>query len=259
MSTPAKVAIVTGGGTGIGAATARGLALDGFHVAICGRRAEPLEAVREQIAMTGGLCLAHPCDIREPDQAQRFIDRVLDEHQRVDVLVNNAGGQFAAAAEDISLNGFRAVHRLAVDATWSLTHDVANRAFIPQSTGNLVFIGFSPNNGMPHVMHAASARSAIETMARTLAMEWAKYGIRSNCVNVGTIATEGLDNYDPDEVGQWAATIPMKRFGTADEVANTIRFVASEAASYITGSTLTVDGGAGAWGVGGLPPDLVTS
>lgn len=254
---PSKVAVVTGGGTGIGRATAIRLAADGYAVAICGRRPEPLAEVSGQIGANGGRYLHLSCDIREPDEVTGFIDRVMSEFERIDVLVNNAGGQFAARAEEISLNGFRAVHRLAVEATWSMTREVANRAFIPQRSGNVVFIGFSPSRGMPEVMHASSARAAVQTMATSLALEWSKYGIRSNCVNVGTVATEGLAQYDPDVVAEWADTIPMKRFGTAEEVANVIAFVASDEASYVTGSVLTVDGGAEAWGVGGNPPDLI--
>jgi citronellol/citronellal dehydrogenase len=258
MRTPAaRVAVVTGGGTGIGRATALQLARDGYHVAICGRRPTPLEAVREEIAIAGGVCLAQPCDIREPDQVSSFIDRVLAEAERVDVLVNNAGGQYPSPAEAITLNGFRAVHRLTLEATWSVTREVATRAFIPQLSGNVVFIGFSPRGGMPEMMHAAAARSALESMASSLAIEWAKYDIRSNCVNVGTIATEGLEQYDQSDVKQWIETIPMRRLGSPDEVANVIAFVVSSAASYITGSTITVDGGAGAWGIGGNPPDHV--
>lgn len=251
-----KVAIVTGGGTGIGRATAVALAADGFRVAICGRRPEPLEGTREQIAMAGGVCLSETCDVREPEHVERFVSRVLEEGGRIDGLVNNAGGQFVANAEDISLKGFRAVHRLAVDAAWSMTREVATRAFIPQRSGSVVFLGFSPRRGMPQAAHAASARAAVENLASGLALEWSRYGIRSNCVNIGTVATEGLQQYDQDEVAQWAETIPMKRFGTPEEVANVIRFLLSDAASYVTGSTVTVDGGADAWGVGGNPPSL---
>lgn len=252
-----KVAIVTGGGTGIGRATALHLASDGYKIAICGRRPEPLEVVREEIVMAGGVCLAETCDVREPDQVSRFVDRVMDEGGRVDALVNNAGGQFTAPAEDISLNGFRAVHRLAVEATWSITREVATRAFIPQRSGSVVFVGFSPRRGMPHAAHAASARAAVENLATGLALEWSQYGIRTNCVSVGTVRSEGLAQYG-DVVGEWIETIPMKRLGEPGEVASVIAFLVSDAASYVTGSVICVDGGADAWGIGGMPPPLQT-
>jgi citronellol/citronellal dehydrogenase len=231
------------------------LARDGFRVAICGRRAEPLEAVREQIVMAGGVCLAATCDVREPEQVIALVDRVLGEGGRIDVLVNNAGGQFSANAEDISVGGFRAVHRLAVEGAWSVTREVATRAFIPQRSGNVVFVGFSPRRGMPQAAHAASARAAVENLASGLALEWSRYGIRSNCVSLGTIATEGLEQYG-DVVGEWVDTIPLRRFGRPEEAASAIAFLVSDAASYITGTVLTVDGGADAWGVGGFPPPL---
>ena len=178
----------------------------------------------------------------------------MDEAERIDVLVNNAGGQFVAPAEDISLKGFRAVQRLTIDAAWSMTQSVANRAFIPQRSGNVVFIGFSPRRGIPTFAHASSARAALENLASGLALEWSQYGIRANCVSVGTIASEGLEQYGDEAVTEWARTIPMGRLGTPDEVAAVIGFLASDAASYVTGSVVTVDGGADAWGVGGYPP-----
>jgi citronellol/citronellal dehydrogenase len=250
------VAVVTGGGTGIGRATALLLAERGLSVAICGRRAEPLSRVRTEVEAAGGRCLAAPCDVRELEQVEQFVTDTLAAFGRIDVVVNNAGGQFVAPAEEISPKGFRAVHRLAVDGAWNMTHTVATRAMIPQRSGVVLFVGVSPRRGMPTFAHAASARAALENLASGLALEWSRFGIRTVCVSVGTVSSEGLEQYDPDDVADWVRTIPMKRLGTPREVAEVTAFLASDAAAYVTGTVVTVDGGADAWGVGGYPPEL---
>ena len=250
-----KVALVTGGGTGIGAATALELGRTGASVAICGRRPEPLEAVREMIEAAGGSCLAAPADVRESDQVEAVVAATLERFGAIDLLVNNAGGQFVAPAEQISPNGWRAVHRLAVDAAWVVTRLVAERSMIPRREGVVVFVGFSPRRGIPGFAHAASARAALENLASGLSLEWSRYGIRSVCVSPGTIATEGLEQYGAD-VEQWAQGIPMRRLGTPEEVASVIAFLCSPGGAYITGTTVVVDGGADAWGQAEPPPPL---
>jgi citronellol/citronellal dehydrogenase len=254
------VAIVTGGGTGIGRATARELARTGARVAICGRRPEPLDAVRAEIESAGRDVLAVPCDIREDDQLAAFLDAVGERFGAVDVLVNNAGGQFAAPLESISLKGMRAVHRLNVDATWDLTQRVANRWMIPKRHGFIAFLGFSPRRGVPQMIHSSAARSALETFAAGIALEWSRYGIRAVCVSCGLIQTEGILQYGgPELVDEFAEQVPLKRAGLAEEVGSTIAFLASPGAGYITGTTVVVDGGADAWGMGTAPPDLERS
>jgi citronellol/citronellal dehydrogenase len=252
-----KVAIVTGGGTGIGRATALELARTGARVAICGRRPEPIEGVRLELEADGHDVLAAPCDVREPDQVDRFLDGVDERFGRVDVLVNNAGGQFAAAAEDISVKGLRAVHRLNVDAVWHLTHEVATRWMIPQRSGVVFLLGFSPRRGIPMMAHSSMARSALETMAASLSNEWSRFGIRAICIAPGLIETEGLQQYGgAGVVAEYAAQVPMRRAGTPEEVAATIAFLASAGGGYVTGSTVLVDGGADAWGHGVAPPEI---
>jgi citronellol/citronellal dehydrogenase len=253
----AAVAIVTGGGTGIGRAVARELTRTGARVAICGRRPEPLEDTRAELEAAGRDVLARPCDVREPDQVQAFLDAVGERYGGVDILVNNAGGQFAAPAETISLKGLRAVHRLNVDAPWNLTHEVANRWMIPRRRGVVIFVGFSPRRGIPTVVHSSSARAALENLASGLSNEWSKYGIRVICVACGLIRTEGLAQYGDEAVIEaFARTVPARRAGSPQEVAATIAFLTSAGGGYITGSTVTVDGGADAWGLGMEPPEL---
>jgi citronellol/citronellal dehydrogenase len=248
------VALVTGGGTGIGRATARELARAGAQVAICGRRPEPLEAVRAELEAAGAECLTVPTDVREPEQVATLVDAVLDRFGRVDVLVNNAGGQFLAPAEEISLKGWRAVHRLAVDAAWELTRMVATRSMIPNRNGVVVFVGFSPRRGIPQLAHASTARAALENLAASLSNEWSRYGIRTVCVALGTILTEGLAGYGEEQIAAWERTVPLGRLGTPEEAAAVIAFLASPSAAYVTGTTVVVDGGADAWGLGEPPP-----
>jgi citronellol/citronellal dehydrogenase len=235
-----RVGLVTGGGTGIGRAVARELVRTGAQVAICGRREEPLAAVQEEL---GEACLAVQADVREPAEVEVLVGRTLERFGRIDVLVNNAGGQFLAPAEEISLKGWRAVHRLNVDAVWELTRTVAIRSMIPNRTGVVVFIGFSPRRGMAEMAHAAAARAALENLTGSLALEWSEHGIRTVCVALGNIATEGLDGYGPERVAEWEREVPLGRLGTPEETAALIAFLVSSGGAYVTGTTVVMDGG----------------
>jgi NAD(P)-dependent dehydrogenase (short-subunit alcohol dehydrogenase family) len=247
------VALVTGGGTGIGRATALELARTGAGVAICGRRSELLDETRAAIETAGGQCLALPTDVREPEQVDALVEAVLERFGRIDILVNNAGGQFIAAAEEISPNGWRAVHRLNVDAVWYLTRLVATRSMIPNGAGLVVFIGLSPRRALPGMAHASAARAAVENLGRTLAVEWGRYRIRTVTVTPGVIRTEGLDRYGEDAVEEWEREVPLGRLGSPEEIASVIAFLTSPGGAYVSGTTLLVDGGIDAMGLGRLP------
>jgi citronellol/citronellal dehydrogenase len=249
-----KVALITGGGTGIGLGAALAFASSGARVAICGRRPEPLEQARGRIEAAGADCLAAPCDIREPDQAEAMLDAVLDRFDAVDVLFNNAAGQFQAPAEEISPKGWRAVHRLTVDAAWNLTHQVATRSMIPRKSGLVVFNGFSPRRGIPGFAHATAARAALENLAAGIAVEWSRFGIRSVCVSIGSIETEGLASYGPDSLEESRRQVPLGRLGTPEEVGELVAFLATPGGAYVNGTTVVVDGGVDAWGLGERPP-----
>jgi citronellol/citronellal dehydrogenase len=196
--------------------------------------------------------------VREPDQVAAMLDGVMERFGRVDVLVNSAGGQFVATPENISPKGWRAVHRLNVDAVWDVTRSVAERSMIPNGGGLVVFIGFSPRRGMPFMIHSAAARAALENLAGGLAIEWSRYGIRAVCVACGAIDTEGFRSYGPEWIEEAQRTVPLGRLGMPEEVASVIAFLASPGGRYITGTTVVVDGGVDAWGLGMSPPPPTT-
>ncbi|MFM8944110.1 MAG: SDR family NAD(P)-dependent oxidoreductase, partial [Actinomycetota bacterium] len=160
-----RVVLVTGGGTGIGRATALAFAGSGAKVAICGRRPAPLEAARAALEALGAEVLVHPADVREPEQVVGLVDAVLGRFGAIDVLVNNAGGQFVSPLEAISLKGWRAVHRLNVDAVWDLTREVAERSMIPRRGGLVGTLGHSPRRGSPRRAHSAAAPAARQNLA----------------------------------------------------------------------------------------------
>lgn len=174
---------------------------------------------------------------------------MIDELGDVDVLVNNAGGQFMAPAEEITVNGWRAVHRLSVEAAWSVSREVATRCMIPRRGGLVVFLAFSPRRGIPRMVHATAARAALENLAAGLAIDWSRHGIRAVTVAPGTVLTEGLEQqYPPEAVEGWTRSVPLGRLGTPDEVGDLIAFLTT--APYITGTTIVIDGGVDAWGNG---------
>jgi citronellol/citronellal dehydrogenase len=252
-----RVALVSGGGTGLGRATALELAGSGAQVVLAGRREEPLHRVRDEVEALGAEALAVPADLREDGAAPRVVGAALERFGQVDVLVNNAGGQFSAPAEDISDNGWRAVERVTVDAVWALTREVATRSMIPRGGGLVVFVGFSPLRGIPGFAHASAGRAAVANLASGLALEWSRHGVRSVCVAPGTILTEGLEGYGPEAIEGWRRSVPLGRLGRPEEVGALIAFLASAGGAYVTGTTIVVDGGADAWGLAEPPPPPV--
>ncbi|MHB8873612.1 MAG: SDR family oxidoreductase [Myxococcaceae bacterium] len=243
-----EVALITGGGTGIGLAAARELGMLGAKVALCGRRAEPLaEAARELEALK--IEVHHgTCDIRDPESVGLFVDAVKARFGRIDVLVNNAGGQFPSTAESLSPRAFEAVVRNNLLGTWTVTHAVANRAFIPQRRGRIVNILAQIARGFPGMAHTGAARAGVENLTKTLAIEWVVHGIRVNAIAPGVIKTTGTAQYPPEILEVARKATPVKRMGTPEEVAHLILYLASKQADFITGQTLYIDGGQSLWG-----------
>lgn len=235
---------MTGGGSGIGRASALLLARLGARVAITGRRENELAQTAELSAQAGHQyeIVSVACDVREPENVDALLTEVLAAQGFIDVLVNNAGGQFMAPAESISYNGFRAVTRLNLDATWYLTTQVASRSMIEQGYGKVVSITMTPRRGLPGMSHSSAARAGVESLTRTLSVEWGKYGIRTTAIAPGIVHTAAWENYglDPDFMG---SKMPTGRLQSADEVASLVGFLVSPAGDYISGTTIVADGG----------------
>jgi NAD(P)-dependent dehydrogenase (short-subunit alcohol dehydrogenase family) len=247
-----QVALITGGGTGIGLATARELSFLGASVAILGRKAEKIEAGLAALRADGVAeerLLGGSCDIREPEQVAGFVGRVLDRFSKIDVLVNNAGGQFPSPAETMSPKGWEAVIRNNLNGTFYMTREVATRAMIPKKRGRIVNVTAMVARGFPGMSHTGAARAGVENMTRTLAIEWAQHNVRVNAVAPGNnIRSSGTAQYGDAALELARKATPLKRLGVPEEVARVIVFLASDQNDFITGSVFGVDGGMPLWG-----------
>lgn len=249
------VVVVSGAGTGLGRAAALEMVRLGATVVGCGRRPEPLEETAGLAEGLPGRFEHSTLDIRDEEEVDRFFDELLDRHSRLDTLLNNAGGQFLSPAEAVSPKGFRTVIELNVTGTWLMTHAAATKAFIPQGSGTVLSVTLSPHNGMPGMVHSGAARAAVENMMRTLATEWARFGIRTCAIAPGQFATDTFVTKYPKEVVESVhRTIPMGRLGREEEFAWLVAYLASPAGAFHSGSVITVDGGRDNW-FGRFPPE----
>lgn len=242
------VIVITGGGSGIGLATAREALRLGARVAICGRTQAKLDTAAEALGGVGSMVIARTCDIREPTQVEAFITAVMSEFGRIDVVVNNAGGQFPSPAQHISPNGFLAVVKNNLVGTFHVCREVANQAMIPARHGRIINVIANIYRGFPGMAHTGAARAGVENLTMSLAVEWAQFGILVNAVAPGIILSSGTAQYPPALLERGIRETPLKRGGTCEEVAAAILFLASPAAQFITGTTLRIDGGQALWG-----------
>ena len=239
-----QVALVTGSGSGMGRATALEMASCGARLALFARREEPLEETAEMIRAAGGEAFVVPGDTRDEDSIETAMERIKDHYGQLDVLVNNAGGQYIAAARDITNKGFEAVIRNNLIGSWQMTRAVADH-FMYDNGGSVVFVtAISARPALTGFTHTVAARAGVTGMMKTLAAEWGEYGIRLNCVAPGTIKTEALGRY-PISPEQWKKLnrSVLNRMGMAEDIAGTIIFLASDLGNFITGEDIYVDGG----------------
>lgn len=238
-----QVAIVTGGGSGIGRCTSHELASLGARVALVGRRADKLELVSAEIAEAGGQARGFACDIREEDAVRRTVADVLGAFGRVDALVNNAGGQFAAPLEGISAKGWETVVRTNLTGGFLMARECYTQWMKQAGRGAVVNILADMWHGMPTMGHSGAARAGMLNFTETAAFEWAP--VRINAVAPGWIASSGMDNYPPEmasHIRSLPKLVPLGRMGTESEVSAAICFLLSPAAAFVSGACLRVDG-----------------
>ena len=241
-----RTALITGGGTGLGFAMAKTFASLGAKLALASRNAEHVEPAAERIRQLGAECLALVCDVRDPEQVEATVARTAEALGALDILVNNAAGNFLVTAEDLSAGGWRAVTRIVLDGTWFCSHAAFPRMKQQGGGAILNIVATYADGAGPLTVHSAAGKAGVLGLTRTLAVEWAEHGIRVNALAPGPVDTEGAGSR------LWASgaarrtieeKVPMGRFGSEDEIATAAAFLVSNAASYINGILLPVDGG----------------
>jgi citronellol/citronellal dehydrogenase len=231
--------LVSGGGTGIGQAIALLCGELGASVILCGRRPEPLEETRQLLESGGASCIARPTNIRVPEE----VDALFSECGPVDAVVNNAGGQFPSHALEISDGGWNAVIETNLTGSWTMMQRAARQWREANRPGSIVNIIAPYERGLHGVAHTVAARAGVAYLSRNLAIEWAPLDIRVNCVLPGGISTRGLEVYDEAVRNEMADAVPMHRLGEVQDVAEAVVYLIAPSGGFITGETLTVDGG----------------
>jgi peroxisomal 2,4-dienoyl-CoA reductase len=239
-----KVAFVTGGGTGITGGVARAFAEHGAELAITSRTAENLEAMKVAVESFGGECLSIPADVRDYAAVEAALKQAAEHYGKIDIVVNGAAGNFLCAADQLSANGFGTV----VDIDTKGTFNVCRAAFeeLKKSQGQILNISATLHYlATPMQIHVSAAKAGVDAITRNLSVEWGRHGIRVNGIAPGPIEdTEGMKRLLPEELkAKITKKIPLGRFGRIHDIENAALFLTSDAASYINGVTLVVDGG----------------
>jgi NAD(P)-dependent dehydrogenase (short-subunit alcohol dehydrogenase family) len=242
-----QTAIVTGGGTGIGLAIARALGKLGARIVIASRSAEHLDAGRAALDADRIESIATTVDVRDPAQVDAMVARTIEAFGQADILINNAAGNFIARAEDLSPNGWNAVIGIVLNGSFYCSRAVGRHLIARQSGGSIVSILANYAwTGSAGTIHSASAKAGVMAMTQTLAAEWGRHRIRVNAVAPGPIESSGAARQlwsTQAAVDQITESVPLKRWGRADEIADAVSFLVSPHAAYVSGEILTVDGG----------------
>jgi NAD(P)-dependent dehydrogenase (short-subunit alcohol dehydrogenase family) len=243
-----RVAVVTGGGTGIGLAVAKRLGELGARIVIGSRNSVNLESGSAALRHAGLDPLTVQVDVRNPEQVDELVERTLKHFGHIDILINNAAGNFVCRAEDLSPNGWNAVVGIVLNGTFYCSRAVG-RQMIQRGAGGAI-VSILANyvwTGNAGTIHSAAAKAGVMSLTQTLAVEWASHRIRVNAVAPGAVESPGAAKQlwdSPEAVGRITRGVPLQRLGKPEEVADAVAFLVSDHAGYITGEVLTIDGGA---------------
>ena len=242
-----KTIIVTGGGTGLGKAMATRFGELGANLVIASRREQVIQNAAEELRKTGANVLGLSCDVRDSASVQELVDAAKKQFGKIDVLLNNAAGNFISPTENLSTNGFKVVVDIVLNGTFNCTHAVGKEMIADGGGTILNIVTTYAWTGSGYVVPSAAAKAGVLAITRSLAVEWAKYGIRTNAIAPGPFPTEGAwSRLAPPGLGiekKMKKRIPLKRFGERIELANLASYLISDEAGYINGEVVTIDGG----------------